>query len=85
MATSIKLVPRANQNASSAQQAENLEEKPNTRPSAVRALSTEEPCTINRMVKVLQLNLNHCTAAQDLLAQAVIEQQAEVAILSEPL
>jgi len=36
------------------------------------------------MVKVLQLNLNHCRAAQDLLAQTVIEQQAEVAILSEP-
>jgi len=27
---------------------------------------------------------NHCRAAQDLLAQTVIEQQAEVAILSEP-
>jgi len=71
-------------NASSAQEAENLEERPNTRPSAVRALSTGEPCTINRMVKVLQINLNHCRAAQDLLAQTVIEQQAEVTILSEP-
>jgi len=39
---------------------------------------------INRMVKVLQLNLNYCRAAQDLLAQTVIKQQAEVAILSEP-
>jgi len=72
MATSIKLVLRANQNASSAQEAENLEERPNTRSSAVRALSTGEPCTINRMVKVLQLNLYHCRAAQDLLAQTVI-------------
>jgi len=36
------------------------------------------------MVKVLQLNLNHCRAAQDLLALLVIEQQAEVAMLSEP-
>jgi len=39
---------------------------------------------INIMVKVLQLNLNHCRAAQDLLAQTVIEQQAEVATLREP-
>jgi len=36
------------------------------------------------MVKVIQLNLNHCREAQDLLAQTVIEQQAEVAILSDP-
>jgi len=36
------------------------------------------------MVKVIQLNLNHCRAAQDHLAQTVIEEQAEVAKLSEP-
>jgi len=32
------------------------------------------------MVKGLKLNRNHCLAAQDLLAQTVIEQQGEVAI-----
>ncbi|XP_070854167.1 uncharacterized protein [Drosophila suzukii] len=36
------------------------------------------------MVKVIQINLNHCRAAQDLLAQTVIEQQADVAMLSDP-
>jgi len=36
------------------------------------------------MVKVMQLNLIHCRAVQDLLAQTVIEQQADVTILSEP-
>ncbi|XP_070855029.1 uncharacterized protein [Drosophila suzukii] len=30
------------------------------------------------MVKVIQINLNHCRAAQDLLAQTVIEQQADL-------
>jgi len=43
MATSIKLVPRENRNASSAQEAGNLEERPNTRPSAGFALSTGKP------------------------------------------
>ncbi|XP_070854985.1 uncharacterized protein [Drosophila suzukii] len=47
-------------------------------------LNTGKSCTIHRMVKVIQLNLNHCRAAQDLLAQTVIEQQDEVSILSEP-
>ncbi|XP_070071105.1 uncharacterized protein [Drosophila takahashii] len=36
------------------------------------------------MVKFLQFNLSHCRAAQDLLAQSVIEQQADLAILSDP-
>ncbi|XP_041632411.1 uncharacterized protein [Drosophila kikkawai] len=36
------------------------------------------------MVKFLQLNLNHCRAAQDLLSQTAIEQRIDIAILSEP-
>ncbi|KAH8325485.1 hypothetical protein KR059_009160, partial [Drosophila kikkawai] len=35
-------------------------------------------------VKFLQLNLNHCRAAQDLLSQTAIEQRIDIAILSEP-
>ncbi|XP_068140326.1 uncharacterized protein [Drosophila tropicalis] len=35
-------------------------------------------------MKFLQLNLNHCAAAHDLLAQSVREQNIDVAILSEP-
>jgi len=36
------------------------------------------------MVKVLQLTPKHCRAAQDLLAQTVIEHQADVSLLNEP-
>ncbi|KRF85672.1 uncharacterized protein Dvir_GJ25635 [Drosophila virilis] len=36
------------------------------------------------MVKFLQLNLNHCRAAQDLLAQTTRETRIDVAIISEP-
>lgn len=35
-------------------------------------------------MKLLQLNLNHCRAAQDLLSQTNAEQSIDVAILSEP-
>lgn len=35
-------------------------------------------------MKVIQINLNHCEAAQDLLAQTVREMEADVAIISEP-
>lgn len=35
-------------------------------------------------MKVLQINLNHCEAAQDLLAQTVIDKEADVALISEP-
>ena len=35
-------------------------------------------------VKLLQLNLNHCAAAQDLLSQSVRETRTDVSILSEP-
>uniref|UniRef100_A0A034WR48 Putative 115 kDa protein in type-1 retrotransposable element R1DM n=1 Tax=Bactrocera dorsalis TaxID=27457 RepID=A0A034WR48_BACDO len=34
-------------------------------------------------MRVLQLNLNHCEAAQELLTQTVIEQKVDIAILSE--
>jgi len=34
-------------------------------------------------MKVLQLNLNHCIAAQDLLSQSVRELQVDIAILCE--
>ncbi|XP_046868533.1 uncharacterized protein LOC124460986 [Drosophila willistoni] len=36
------------------------------------------------MMKILQLNLNHCGAAQDLLAQTIRELNVDVAVLSEP-
>ncbi|KAL7723838.1 hypothetical protein ACLKA6_002331 [Drosophila palustris] len=36
------------------------------------------------MVKILQLNLNHCRAAQDLLAQTIRENRIDVAVISEP-
>ncbi|XP_046868463.1 uncharacterized protein LOC124460907 [Drosophila willistoni] len=35
-------------------------------------------------LKILQLNLNHCIAAQDLLQQTVREIRADIALLSEP-
>ncbi|XP_068150175.1 uncharacterized protein [Drosophila tropicalis] len=35
-------------------------------------------------LKILQLNLNHCIAAQDLLQQTIREQSIDVALLSEP-
>ena len=34
-------------------------------------------------MKLIQLNLNHCRAAHDLLHQTIREQQVDVAILSE--
>ena len=41
-------------------------------------------CSKNEMLKFLQLNLNHCIAAQDLLQQTARERHIDVAILSEP-
>ena len=35
-------------------------------------------------MRVLQLNLNHCEAAEDLLRQNVIEHKIDIAVLSEP-
>ena len=35
-------------------------------------------------MRCLQLNLNHCQAAHDLLKQSVLEKQIDVALLSEP-
>lgn len=35
------------------------------------------------MVKCIQINLNHCQAAQDLLAQTVIENRSDVALICE--
>ncbi|XP_044779814.1 uncharacterized protein LOC123327459 [Drosophila simulans] len=35
-------------------------------------------------MRLIQLNLNHCTAAQDLLVQTVRERRVELALLSEP-
>lgn len=35
-------------------------------------------------MKVIQLNLNHCEAAQDLLVQTISELEIDVAIISEP-
>ncbi|XP_068149518.1 uncharacterized protein [Drosophila tropicalis] len=36
------------------------------------------------MIKFIQLNLNHCWAAQELLSQTVVETKTDIAILSEP-
>ncbi|XP_033254489.1 uncharacterized protein LOC117193934 [Drosophila miranda] len=38
----------------------------------------------NKRIEVIQLNLNHCRAAQDLLLQTVRELKSDLAILSEP-
>ncbi|XP_071442535.1 uncharacterized protein [Hetaerina americana] len=35
------------------------------------------------MAKVVQLNLNHCAVAQDLLFQTLVEEKADIAIISE--
>lgn len=35
-------------------------------------------------MKILQLNLNHCEAAQDLLGQSIVELKIDVAIIAEP-
>ena len=35
------------------------------------------------MAKVLQINLNHCSVAQDLLLQLVQEEKADIVIISE--
>ena len=37
------------------------------------------------MAKVLQINLNHCTVAHDLLPQLIREEKADIAIISEQL
>lgn len=36
------------------------------------------------MVRCIQINLNHCEAAQDLLKQTVIEQKVDMVLISEP-
>jgi len=36
------------------------------------------------MMRLIKLNLNHCTAAQDLLVQTVRERRVELALLTEP-
>ena len=36
------------------------------------------------MAKVVQINLNHCAVAQDLLCQVTREERADIAIVSEP-
>ena len=35
------------------------------------------------MAKVLQINLNHCAVAQDLLSQLIREEKADIVIISE--
>ncbi|CAB0036598.1 unnamed protein product, partial [Trichogramma brassicae] len=40
-------------------------------------------CTGQPMMRILQLNLNHCEAAQDLLSQTIREQRINVAIVCE--
>ena len=35
------------------------------------------------MAKVLQINLNHCAIAQDLLSQLIREEKADIVIISE--
>lgn len=36
-------------------------------------------------LKILQVNLNHCRLAQDLLLQAVVELRPDIVAISEPL
>jgi len=36
------------------------------------------------MIKFIQCNLNHCIVAQDLLGQYMVEQKADVALISDP-
>lgn len=36
------------------------------------------------MINILQLNVNHCAAAQSLLSQTALERNADVMLLSEP-
>uniref|UniRef100_A0A182IE95 Endonuclease/exonuclease/phosphatase domain-containing protein n=1 Tax=Anopheles arabiensis TaxID=7173 RepID=A0A182IE95_ANOAR len=38
----------------------------------------------NNIMEVVQINLNHCETAQDLLSQVLIEEEADIAIISEP-
>lgn len=35
-------------------------------------------------MKVIQINLNHCRTAQDILSQMIIDEQADVVLISEP-
>lgn len=35
-------------------------------------------------IKVIQLNVNHCAAAQSLLAQTALDRETDVMLLSEP-
>ena len=37
------------------------------------------------MIKVLQINLNHCTVAHDLLPQLIREKKTDIVIISEQL
>lgn len=36
------------------------------------------------LIKIIQLNFNHCAAAQNLLAQTARERKVDVMLLSEP-
>lgn len=36
------------------------------------------------ILKIIQINLNHCEAPQDLLAQTVIDETANFVLTSEP-
>lgn len=44
----------------------------------------QESDSTNIKVKVIQINLNHCKAAQELLAHTVLEEKIDVAIISDP-
>lgn len=37
-----------------------------------------------KMMRVVQINLNHCEAAQDVLQQTIRDERADVVIISEP-
>lgn len=45
---------------------------------------TQEDQTIRRQIRVIQINLNECKAAHDLLMQLVLEKDADIALVSEP-
>lgn len=52
-------------------------------PAAPAVQRTDEPYQITG-VRLIQINLNHCSAAQDLLYQEIAELNIDIAIIAEP-
>jgi len=58
-------------------------EEPPSRKQEVSSRRKKSRSQVPRM-EVIQINLNHCRAAQDLLLQSVRECKADLALISEP-